>query len=302
MGSPSQRITPLNFFGCQLVCELKGMPLIIDCWSTRKLLDAIRTMKESMPLGCFQDMYQCIHVADNMVDEEDKIWEHSYADKKHESPRCACHCQINVSFEDGFNKRWKACVQPGRQLRLDESHVAGWYHSRMTIGPKSKPVRTGETIHSLCVDGFIKPYRYFNHESKIKETPKFHFIHTVSCLNVHLSSSLMLSPPPVNSQCILPRLLRAISPCNARGFLDVSTLEHAATPGECSYVGRFLIFALPAMLCHANCKHKSENGIFLPPSRNYPSTYLVLWENYFHHANPLAETFLQASTCWLIVA
>jgi hypothetical protein len=99
-----------QFFGCQLVRGLKGMPLIIDCWSTRKLLDTIGTVKESIPLGCFQDIYQCLHFADNMADEEDKICEDTYTNEKHELPRCACHCQKNFSIKDGFNKRWKACI------------------------------------------------------------------------------------------------------------------------------------------------------------------------------------------------
>jgi hypothetical protein len=52
----------------------------------------------------------------------------------------------------------------------------------------------------------------------------------------------------------------------------------------------------------ANCKHKNENGIFPPQSTNHPSMYSVLLGNFFRHANPLANTFLQASACQLIVA
>jgi hypothetical protein len=39
----------------------------------------------------------------------------------------------------------------GKWVTVDESRVAGWYHSCITIGPEPKPIRTGATIHSLCV-------------------------------------------------------------------------------------------------------------------------------------------------------
>ena len=36
---------------------------------------------------------------------------------------------------------------------MDESCVAGWYKSMMTCGPepKPKPIRTGATLHTLCI-------------------------------------------------------------------------------------------------------------------------------------------------------
>jgi hypothetical protein len=45
-------------------------------------------------------------------------------------------------------KRWQACVNPGKWITTDESRVAGWYHSVMTIGPDPKPIRTGATLHT----------------------------------------------------------------------------------------------------------------------------------------------------------
>jgi len=36
-------------------------------------------------------------------------------------------------------------------VTFDESRVARWYNSAMTIGPEPKPIRSGATIHSLCV-------------------------------------------------------------------------------------------------------------------------------------------------------
>ena len=86
----------------------------VDCWFTQEPLDAIGTVKEAMPLGSYIDMYRCIHFADDMAEEEGEIWEDTYTDVKHKLPRSARHWQKFVDIEDGFNKRWKACVQPGR--------------------------------------------------------------------------------------------------------------------------------------------------------------------------------------------
>ena len=36
-------------------------------------------------------------------------------------------------------------------MTADESRVAGWYHSCITIGSEPKPIWTGATIHSLCI-------------------------------------------------------------------------------------------------------------------------------------------------------
>ncbi len=67
------------------------MPLIVDCWSTQESFDAMSTVKEAILLGSFQDMYQCIHLADDMAEEDGKIWEDTYTNEKNELPRCACH-------------------------------------------------------------------------------------------------------------------------------------------------------------------------------------------------------------------
>ncbi len=45
-----------RFFGCQMAHAIKGLPSVINCWSTRESLDAIGTVKESMPRSAFSDM------------------------------------------------------------------------------------------------------------------------------------------------------------------------------------------------------------------------------------------------------
>ena len=54
-------------------------------------------------------------------------------------------------IEDGFNRRWKEVVNFGRWITADERRVAGWYKLAITIGPEPKPIRTGATMHSICV-------------------------------------------------------------------------------------------------------------------------------------------------------
>ncbi len=57
------------FFGCQLVCGIRGLPLVYVCWSTHEALDAIVMAKENMTCGAFLDMQQCIHFANNRGNE-----------------------------------------------------------------------------------------------------------------------------------------------------------------------------------------------------------------------------------------
>ena len=65
-------------------------------------------------------------------------------------------------MEDAYNKRWQSIVNFGRWVTADESRLAGWYHSIMTIGPEPKPIRTGMTLHSLCVThGPLRTYKLF---------------------------------------------------------------------------------------------------------------------------------------------
>ena len=53
--------------------------------------------------------------------------------------------------EDAFNKRWKELVTYGLHIIFDESSVACWVKSSITMGPDPKPVRTGATIHLICI-------------------------------------------------------------------------------------------------------------------------------------------------------
>jgi len=140
-----------RFFGCQLARSLSGNPSIERCWSIWESLDAIGTCMESMPKNAFEDIYSCLHFNDDWNDGEE--WEDdTYTDRKMCSPDdTAHHRQKFLMFEDGFNIRWKECVEFGKWLTFDESRVAGWYHSPITQGPDPKPIQTGTTIYSLAI-------------------------------------------------------------------------------------------------------------------------------------------------------
>ena len=53
-------------------------------------------------------------------------------------------------------------VNFGRWLTGDESRLVRWYHSVMIIGPETKPIRTGLTLHSLrIIHGLLRTYKLF---------------------------------------------------------------------------------------------------------------------------------------------
>jgi hypothetical protein len=77
-------------------------------------------------------------------------------------PSTASHRLKHARLEDGYNKRWQAIVNFGKWITTDESQVVGWYHSVMTIGPEPKPIRTGATLHNVCVtNGPLRTYKLF---------------------------------------------------------------------------------------------------------------------------------------------
>ena len=75
--------------------------------------------------------------------------------------------------------------------------------------------------------------------------------HVTRCFDSRESKSLFTSPP--SQWCsTLPPPLHALSPPCAEESIDLSTLEHAASPGECSNVGQFFYFVLLASHHRAN--------------------------------------------------
>jgi hypothetical protein len=102
-----------------------------------------------------------MHFADDWDEDNGEVWDAYFVDKKVESPiDIAHHCRKFGIFEDSFNARSKAAVIFGRRLTMDESCTPGWYHGPITQGPEPKPVRTGGTMHTVCVtDGPLATYK-----------------------------------------------------------------------------------------------------------------------------------------------
>ena len=93
-----------------------------------------------------------MHFADNWDEDEGVEWGAVNPDPKiAPSPEAARHRTKFDHVEDGFNRRWKECVRFGEWITADESRVAGWYHSALTIGPDPKPIWTGATIHTVSI-------------------------------------------------------------------------------------------------------------------------------------------------------
>jgi hypothetical protein len=141
-----------RFYGCQLARSNDGFSASNDnSLSTRDPLEAIGPLKECMPRDAFRDMYCCMHFNDDFDEESPDEWSDVYFDKKHSLPATARHRKKFSDVEDTICQRWMEYVNFGMWVTFDESRFAGWYNSTMTIGPEPKPIRTGATIHSLCV-------------------------------------------------------------------------------------------------------------------------------------------------------
>ena len=115
----------VRFFGCQSARMLKGFPSIDKTWSTRESLDAIGTVKESMPQDAFKDLYRCLHFDDDWEEDEGVDWGDIFTDEQVTSPDAAKHRRKFANAEDAFNARWKECVTFGKYLTFNESRVAG---------------------------------------------------------------------------------------------------------------------------------------------------------------------------------
>jgi hypothetical protein len=117
-----------------------------------------------MTKNAMEDLTGCLHYSDDWELMEDGIWSDTYDDHKVvvADPFTATHWLKHGRLEDGYNKRWQDIVHFGKWITTDESRVAGWYHSVMTIGPEPKPIQTGATLHTACItNGPLHTYKLF---------------------------------------------------------------------------------------------------------------------------------------------
>ena len=102
-------------------------------------------------------------------------------------------------------------------------------------------------------------------------------------------------PPPLNSQCTLSQPLLAISLAMHGKSVNVSTLEHAASPGECpTNVDQFLSFTLPTA---QDCANNSRTIIYFPVR---PQTTLQRLQSCRKTAFAMLNTLQKVSAHWLI--
>ena len=91
-----------------------------------------------------------------------------------------------------------------------------------------------------------RQFIFWNHK---KIRPEFY----VTCLvDSHENKSLFTSPPSIGRCTLPPPPCTLYPPPCAKESIDLSSLEHAASPGECSNVGRFFYFTLLAAQHCAN--------------------------------------------------
>ena len=140
-----------RFFGVQITRMLRGFPSIEETWSTRESLFEVDVPTESMPRNAFQDLNRCLHFVDDWEDEDGVDWEDVYLDERYKTPKTAKDRTKFGFVEDSHNDSWKEHILFGEDATYDESRCAGWYPGGLTKGPEPKPIRTGATLHSMCV-------------------------------------------------------------------------------------------------------------------------------------------------------
>ena len=145
---------------------------------------------------------------------------------------------IGITLDWDYNKRQVHLSMPNyvKKALKQFQHIAG----KLQHSPyPSVPIQLGGTQFSS------RQFIFRNHK---KIRPKFH----VTCLvDSHENKSLFTSPPSI-WRCTLPPPLHALSPPCVEESIDLSTLEHAASPGECSNAGQFFYFVLLAAQHRAN--------------------------------------------------
>jgi hypothetical protein len=152
-----------RFYGACLCRMNNGGHSIKQIFSTREMLDAVPSIQASMTKGALEDLTACLHYSDDWDPEHNGVWDDIYDDAKVVAPPLtASHPLKHGRLEDGYNKRWQAIVNFGKWITTDESRVADWYHSVVTIGPEPKPIRTSATLHTVCVtNGPLHTYKLF---------------------------------------------------------------------------------------------------------------------------------------------
>ena len=140
-----------RYFGVETCRMLRGFPSMAETWSTQESLFEIGVCTECMPKAAMRDMNRCMHFTDDWKEDDEDDWDAIYDDPKCESPDTSRHRIKCCLIEDAFNAAWIKHIVFGKYITFNESRIAGWYHSVITIGTEPKPIRTGATVHSMCI-------------------------------------------------------------------------------------------------------------------------------------------------------
>ncbi|OEU11342.1 hypothetical protein FRACYDRAFT_245661 [Fragilariopsis cylindrus CCMP1102] len=122
--------------------------------SDREILDDVPLIQAAMTKGASEDLTTCLHYSNDWDPKDDGVWDDLYNDPKvvaDLSISTATYRLKHGQLEDGYSK-W---------ITTDESQVAGWYYSVITIGPAPKPIQTGATLDtSACILKIVSLYDF----------------------------------------------------------------------------------------------------------------------------------------------
>ena len=94
-----------RFYGACLCRMIHGGRSIEQIFSTREIMDAVPSIRESMTKACLEDLTTCLHYSDDWDPECGGDWDDIYDDPKVMAPPgTAKHRLKHGLLEDGYNK------------------------------------------------------------------------------------------------------------------------------------------------------------------------------------------------------
>ena len=94
-----------RFYGACLCRMIHGGRSIEQIFSTREIMDAVPSIRESMTKSCLEDLTTCLHYSDDWDPECGSDWDDIYDDPKVPAPPgTAKHRLKHGLLEDGYNK------------------------------------------------------------------------------------------------------------------------------------------------------------------------------------------------------
>ncbi|OEU11447.1 hypothetical protein FRACYDRAFT_245186 [Fragilariopsis cylindrus CCMP1102] len=193
-----------RFYGSLLAKMLTGSRSINQMFCTREIFNAVPPIQESMPKNALEDMTSCLHYSDDWDPMGDGDWDDTYDDPKVVAPPHTARHRVKHGILEECYIQY--CVNPSRWITTDESRIAGWYHSCMTIGPDPKPIRTGATLHTVCItQGPLSSYKLYArvYGGKDDQDMNVHHKHTVKRAKMVSLYDFMLESFKHKGHCVV---------------------------------------------------------------------------------------------------